>query len=348
MGGGDDAHIDLDGRLAADAVELALGQHAQQPRLQCRRHVADFVEEQRAAVGLLEAAAAQRVGAGERALLVAEQLRLQKIRGERRGIERDEGLAGARTVAMQGARHEFLAGARFAGDQHRHAGAGQPADRAKHLLHGGRLAEKLGDAAPGGLDVDGDRRLLRGAAHEVHRLVDVEGLGQVLERAALIGGDRRIQIGVRGHDDDRQAGPRHLNVLEQVEAAAPGHADVGHQHIGRVGAQGRQAHCRPGRSTWRPCRCPSAPSRAPSGWRHRHRPTRPAAASRSCGVHGQRNDEYGSARSAVEFDQAAVAADQILRDAEAQARCRRRARTPADRKSCREFPASTPGPLSSN
>ena len=54
---GDHAHVDADRRLAADAVELAFREHAQQPRLQRERHVADLVEEQRAAVGLLEAAA---------------------------------------------------------------------------------------------------------------------------------------------------------------------------------------------------------------------------------------------------------------------------------------------------
>ena len=76
---GDDAHVDLDRQLAADAIELAFRQHAQQARLQLRRHVADLVEEQRAAVGLLEASAAQFGRAGERALLVAEQFRLEQI-----------------------------------------------------------------------------------------------------------------------------------------------------------------------------------------------------------------------------------------------------------------------------
>ena len=47
--------------VAADAVELAVGEHAQQARLQVGRHVADLVEEQRAAVGLLEAAAPRRL-----------------------------------------------------------------------------------------------------------------------------------------------------------------------------------------------------------------------------------------------------------------------------------------------
>ena len=47
-------------RVAADAVVLAVREHAQQPHLQVGGHVADLVEEQRAAFGLLEAAAAHR------------------------------------------------------------------------------------------------------------------------------------------------------------------------------------------------------------------------------------------------------------------------------------------------
>src|SRR6185436_21086823 len=53
----DDANVALHRVVAADAIELAVGEDAQQPRLQVERHVADLVEEERAAVGLLEAAA---------------------------------------------------------------------------------------------------------------------------------------------------------------------------------------------------------------------------------------------------------------------------------------------------
>ena len=60
MGGGDDAHIGADRRAAADGGVLALLQHAQQPRLRLERHVADLVEEQRAALRLLEAAGTAR------------------------------------------------------------------------------------------------------------------------------------------------------------------------------------------------------------------------------------------------------------------------------------------------
>jgi hypothetical protein len=80
VGRRDHAHIDAPGHRAADALELALLQHAQQLGLQGRRDLADLVEQQRAAVGQLEAALAHPVGAGERALLVAEQLALEQGR----------------------------------------------------------------------------------------------------------------------------------------------------------------------------------------------------------------------------------------------------------------------------
>ncbi len=78
-----------------------------------------------------------------------------------------------------------------------------------------------------------------GAAHQIDGLVDVEGLGQIFEGASLIRRHRCVQVRVRGHYDDRQARPRPLNFLEQVQAAAPGHADVRHQHIRHIGAQRR-------------------------------------------------------------------------------------------------------------
>ncbi len=56
MGGGDDADIGADRRAPADGDVFALLQHAQQARLRLERHVADLVEEQRAALRLLEAA----------------------------------------------------------------------------------------------------------------------------------------------------------------------------------------------------------------------------------------------------------------------------------------------------
>ena len=58
----------------ADRRDFALLQHAQQLGLQFERHFADFVEEDDAAFGRAEHAQRTAGGAGERALLVAEQL----------------------------------------------------------------------------------------------------------------------------------------------------------------------------------------------------------------------------------------------------------------------------------
>ena len=67
--------------LAADAAELALLEDAEELGLDAGRHLADLVEEERAAVGELEAARAAVAGAGEGAALVAEELALEQVLG---------------------------------------------------------------------------------------------------------------------------------------------------------------------------------------------------------------------------------------------------------------------------
>ncbi|KAF1068799.1 MAG: hypothetical protein GAK45_01258 [Pseudomonas citronellolis] len=129
--------------MPAHPVELPVGQHAQQPGLGFGWHVADLVEEQRATVGLFEAPAALRGGAGEGAFLMAEQLGFHQVLGNRRHVQRDERLRSARAVAVQGMRNQFLAGTRLAIDQHRDVGVAETADGAEHLLHRWRLADDL-------------------------------------------------------------------------------------------------------------------------------------------------------------------------------------------------------------
>src|SRR5205085_3100424 len=95
VGGGDDADVDLDLARAADALELLLLQHAQQLRLEVEPHLADLVEEQRAAMRPLERPLDALDRAGERALLVAEQRALDQPLGERGAIQLDERLVAA-------------------------------------------------------------------------------------------------------------------------------------------------------------------------------------------------------------------------------------------------------------
>ena len=87
VGRGDDPRVDAARQVLADPPDLAVLEHAQQLGLGARRQLADLVEEQRAAVRLLEQPGALGDRAGERAAGVAEQLRLDQLVGERRAVE---------------------------------------------------------------------------------------------------------------------------------------------------------------------------------------------------------------------------------------------------------------------
>ena len=56
VGGGEDAGVDVDFGVGADALEAAVLGHAQQFGLKLRRHLGDFIQKNRAAVGHFEAA----------------------------------------------------------------------------------------------------------------------------------------------------------------------------------------------------------------------------------------------------------------------------------------------------
>ena len=96
MGGGNHPNIDFNQLAATNAKELALGQHAQQTSLQRQGHVADFIQKQSAAVGLLEATGVASLGSGERAGLVTKQLGLEQLGRNRGGVQGHEGLCCAR------------------------------------------------------------------------------------------------------------------------------------------------------------------------------------------------------------------------------------------------------------
>ena len=96
VGGGDEPHVRRDRLGAAQPLELALLQDPQQLHLRGEVELADFVEKERAAFRQFEASLLRRVGAGERAFFVAEQLRLDQILRQRRAAHLDERLLGAR------------------------------------------------------------------------------------------------------------------------------------------------------------------------------------------------------------------------------------------------------------
>ena len=149
-------------RDAAEALEAALLQHAQQLGLPHRRHVGDFVEEQRAAVGELDAPGLGAGGAGEGALLVAEHLRLEQRVGQRGAVERLHVAPAPRPELVDHARRDFLARAGRAEDEDGDLGLGGGADRLEddqHLLVAAHQVAEVLRRRRGLLDAGADRAL---------------------------------------------------------------------------------------------------------------------------------------------------------------------------------------------
>ncbi len=142
VGRSDDPDIGLDRRAAADGHILALLEDAQKTGLGLERHIADLVEEQCAAFGLLEPAGSLAVGAREGALFVAEQLAFDQLARDRRHVDRHERAVAAAAEIMKRAGDKLLAGAGLAVDHDRQIGLHQPGERAIDLLHRRRAADQ--------------------------------------------------------------------------------------------------------------------------------------------------------------------------------------------------------------
>src|SRR5205807_71627 len=82
IGGGDDADVDGDSLAAADPLDHALLEEAQQLHLHGRREVADLVEEERAGVGQLRASLPPALRARESAAPRATSANSSVIGGE--------------------------------------------------------------------------------------------------------------------------------------------------------------------------------------------------------------------------------------------------------------------------
>ena len=117
VGRGDETHVDAQFLRAADAREGAVLQKPQQLGLKRLAHVGDFVEKNRAAVGLLHASGFLFQRAGERAFFVAEQFAFEQRFGNGGAIDADVMRLAPQAQAVQRARDQFLARAAFAENQ---------------------------------------------------------------------------------------------------------------------------------------------------------------------------------------------------------------------------------------
>src|SRR5690606_32920010 len=198
VGGGDQA--DIDGPVAtagAQALDLALLEHAQELDLHVARDLADLVEEQGAAVSGLEAALARAGGAGEGALLVAEELAFEDGLGDGGAVDGDEGAVCARAIFVEGAGEELLAGAALAEEEHGGLARAGLADHVHGPAPGQGGADDGAAAALGELGLEGavldhEGLLLEGVLDDADHVGALEGLGDEVVGALLHGLDRGL------------------------------------------------------------------------------------------------------------------------------------------------------------
>ncbi len=221
VGGREHPDVAAPGPGGADPLELPALEHPQQLALLARRHVADLVEKERAAVGELEAADTVGARIGEGALDVAEELALEDALRNAAGVQREEGLRGARRSRMEGARHEALAGAVLASDQHGGVGGPDARDDVENGLHRRR---------------SGDHR--RRALVAEDAVFGLEPL-PLPDRAAEcdLGPERREQARVVPGLLDEIAGALPHRLHGQIHRAPGGHDDHGQARIDLLDAR---------------------------------------------------------------------------------------------------------------
>jgi hypothetical protein len=90
VGGGDDAHVDVDRLDASQTLELLFLNGTQQLWLQFQADIADLVEKERTSIGQLESALLQHQGSREGPSLVPKQLALEQSRGNCGAVDTDK------------------------------------------------------------------------------------------------------------------------------------------------------------------------------------------------------------------------------------------------------------------
>ncbi len=220
---------------APQPLEAVLLQHAQQFALQVERQLGDFVQEQRALARRFEPADASALGVGISPCLGAEQFGLDKRVRNRRAVDGHERLGGSLTVVVNGVRNEFLAHTALAHDQRRQVVAGEQHDLFEQRLHRRALADQCRMVGFGRAD-RGSRRFrfrpVQSPAQQLAQLGQLDRLAQVVEGAEVHRAARRLQRTVGGHDDDGHLRRDRADLVERVDAVAPGHADVQERHRG--------------------------------------------------------------------------------------------------------------------
>src|SRR5258708_6073173 len=235
------ANIDTERLAGADRLEALLFQHAQHFRLRAQTHVADFVEEERATVGFLEFADLIFRCAREAALHVAKKFGFDQLLWDGRAVHFDKQAFAAQAGGVQGARHELLARAALAINQH--AAVGRRGDRnlLPQRFHGHTLADDLiamAQLRAQKLILFLQAPLLNGVADEHDDFFERKRLLDDIEGPELCGAHGGFDGAVAGDHDNGGRALRSLQAAESLQAihAWQPHIEKNHFHFAARGA----------------------------------------------------------------------------------------------------------------
>ena len=141
IGGADQTDIHPDRVVAAEPHDLAILQNTQQLRLHRPWHIADFVHEERAAVGVLEAAFALALRAVNAPFTCPKSSSSRMLSLSPAQLNATSRCFRRRLLTLDRPGDQFLAGAAFAGDQDGRIGLGDLPGDTDDVLHRHALAD---------------------------------------------------------------------------------------------------------------------------------------------------------------------------------------------------------------
>jgi hypothetical protein len=179
------------------------------------------------------------VGAGERALHVAEQLALDELARHRAAVHDDERLVVPRRAGVQTPRDEFFARTTLASDEHTLAGLRdardllvEPARREAVVGDQQGICGGVGRRAAQAQVLAQQASVSTGAVDGLLQQVESHRLGEEVERTVLhrLHGERHGAV--PGHDHDRQFGVLHGDLAERFHAAETRQVQVEQHDVG--------------------------------------------------------------------------------------------------------------------
>ena len=168
-----------------------------------------------------------------RDLVQEQRARIADLRRQESPRVDDEGIVATAGRGVNRPRHEFAAGPRFAGHQHRRIRQSDGGDLLEDILHRPRRTHQSRGAAQLGAQSRNlllELRALEGALDQHGNLLRAQRLHQIVERALLHRLDGVIEGAVGGDDHDRFAG----QTVERLQAVHTGQADVQEDQIGGI------------------------------------------------------------------------------------------------------------------